>query len=169
MATEPKTARQRHIERIAGRPVEVICLGGRKFTIKFDVIDDPATVKIMEYFRGLADFEVVRDWDGTTIHCDFEKAVSVLAERAEKEKAYPAAFAAMVLNAKNEGLLLLNGTFDNIATNSRKVVVNGAIVFDFMAISLPYLKHGCGTPMGLPPFGKYPDFPTWAKENIHYM
>lgn len=71
--------------------------------------------------------------------------------------------------AEKEGIALLDGIFDNVATNTRQVVHKGMIVYNFMAISLSYVKYSCGTSMGQPPFGLYPDFPSWAKENTHYM
>lgn len=69
-----RTNKLASIDKVAGRPVEITWRGDKKFTFSYEVIDNQATCKIMEFFKGLADFEVVQDEEcGTFIYCNFNE------------------------------------------------------------------------------------------------
>lgn len=59
------------INQVAGREIEITIRGDRSFTFSFDEIDEVATRKICDFFKGSAKISVETDEEcGTFIYCD---------------------------------------------------------------------------------------------------
>lgn len=60
--------------------------------------------------------------------------------------------------------MIADGTFDNKQTNTRQVFVNGILVYDIPAHTIPLMRDKSGNKVDMFNFGHFPDLPNHFRD-----